>query len=155
MRFWSKISKRINCNSSTHLINSSLYPLLFSELSLYLYLSLMWVQLYRCWWQLLETKCVGDVFDYFGHQHLLSLYISVGYHHSKDVTIIEFWWSKVSHQHQQIVANFKSPSPASLPPWVENFECTSFAEIIGYIDVSDGCWGRNVLPTILRCWWRF
>ena len=26
---------------------------------------------------------------------------------------------------------------------------------IGFIDVGDGCWRRNVLVTILRCWWRF
>ena len=25
----------------------------------------------------------------------------------------------------------------------------------GYIDVGDGCWRRNVLVTISRCWWRF
>ena len=26
---------------------------------------------------------------------------------------------------------------------------------IDYIDVGDRCWRRNVLVTILRCWWRF
>jgi len=27
--------------------------------------------------------------------------------------------------------------------------------IFDYIDVGDGCWGRNVLVTTLRCWRRF
>ena len=26
---------------------------------------------------------------------------------------------------------------------------------VGYIDVDDGCWRRNVLVIILRCWWKF
>ena len=26
---------------------------------------------------------------------------------------------------------------------------------VGYIDVGDGCWRRNLLVTTLRCWWRF
>ena len=26
---------------------------------------------------------------------------------------------------------------------------------MGYIDVGDGCWRRNVFATTLRCWWRF
>ena len=25
----------------------------------------------------------------------------------------------------------------------------------GYIDVSDGCWARNMFVIIVRCWWRF
>ena len=36
-------------------------------------------------------------------------------------------------------------------------ECYSFNNILGYaengyIDVGDGCWRRNVLVTIVRCW---
>ena len=34
------------------------------------------------------TKCVGDDFGYFGHQHRLSFYVSVGHQHSKDVVNI-------------------------------------------------------------------
>ena len=34
-------------------------------------------------------------------------------------------------------------------------ELTSFMGIFGYIDVGDGCWRRNVLVTIWKCWWRF
>ena len=30
-----------------------------------------------------------------------------------------------------------------------------FYALVWYIDVGDGCWKRNVLVTILRCWWRF
>ena len=30
-----------------------------------------------------------------------------------------------------------------------------FHGFFGYIDVGDGCWRRNVLVKILRCWWRF
>ena len=26
---------------------------------------------------------------------------------------------------------------------------------IDYINVGDGCWRRNILMTILRCWWRY
>jgi len=26
---------------------------------------------------------------------------------------------------------------------------------IGFIDVGNGCWRRNVLVAILKCWWRF
>ena len=29
------------------------------------------------------------------------------------------------------------------------------SDIMGYIGVADGCWRRNVLATILRCWWQF
>ena len=43
----------------------------------------------RCWWQLWS----------FGHQHLLSLYISFGYLHSEDVTKIEIL-SPTSNCHQ-------------------------------------------------------
>ena len=51
----------------------------FSEISL---------RLHRCWWRMLETKCVGDGFGNSGHQHPLSFYIIVGHQHSKDVTNI-------------------------------------------------------------------
>ena len=37
----------------------------------------------RCEWRMLETKYVG--FGHFCHQHPLSLYISIGHQHSKDV----------------------------------------------------------------------
>ena len=30
-----------------------------------------------------------------------------------------------------------------------------FSLFIVYIDVGDECWRRNVLMTIIRCWWRF
>ena len=46
------------------------------------------VRLHRCLWRMLETKCVGDGFGHFCHQHPLSFYISVGQQHSKDVTDI-------------------------------------------------------------------
>ena len=31
---------------------------------------------------------------------------------------------------------------------------TAKSDFCGYIDVGDACWRRNVLVTILRCWWR-
>ena len=31
----------------------------------------------------------------------------------------------------------------------------SWKASVGYIDVGDGCWRRNVFVTIIRCWWRF
>ena len=34
--------------------------------------------LHRCWWRMLETKCVGDGFGRFRQQHPLSPNISVG-----------------------------------------------------------------------------
>ena len=49
-----------------------------------------------CWWQL---KDVGDGFGQFGHQHPLSLYISFGNQHSKDVTNIYKSSATISHQH--------------------------------------------------------
>ena len=30
-----------------------------------------------------------------------------------------------------------------------------FSFIFSYIDVGDGCWGRNVMVTTRRCWWQF
>ena len=37
-----------------------------------------------------------------------------------------------------------------------NFQiCWTFELFLGYIDVGDGCWRRNVLVTILRFCWRF
>ena len=32
----------------------------------------------------------------------------------------------------------------------------TYNEVIqGYIDIGYGCWRRNVLVTIMRCWWKF
>ena len=69
------------------------------------------IRLHRCWWRMLETKCVGDNFKilvshtngdgfcHFGYQRSLSFNISVGQQHPKDVTkiVIPFtklfiWW---------------------------------------------------------------
>ena len=42
--------------------------------------------------------------------------------------------------------------------WVTSIMC--FAKIklksmsVGFIDVGDKCWRRNVLATTIRCWWR-
>jgi len=40
------------------------------------------IRLHRCWWRMLETKCVGDNFE-------MLFNISVGYQQPKDVTNIE------------------------------------------------------------------
>ena len=56
-----------------------------------------------CWWQLWD---VGDGLSHFSHQHPLSLNISVGHQHQKDVTNV----SKFCHQHPKIVTNIKSPT---------------------------------------------
>ena len=53
--------------------------------------------LHRCWWQMLETKCVGDGYGHFSHQHPLPIYISVGHQYSKEAT------STLSHQHQDVI----------------------------------------------------
>ena len=45
--------------------------------------------LHRSWWRLLETKCVGDSFGSFCHQHSLSFNISVEHQQPKNVTNIE------------------------------------------------------------------
>ena len=61
------------------------------------------------------VKCVDDclnmlvtIIGHFGHQHLLSFCISVEHQHSKDVISEMSSISKFSHQHPEIVANFKS-----------------------------------------------
>ena len=68
--------------------------------------------LHRCWWRMLETKCVGDnfkmlvtVFCHFGPQHPLFFYISVRHQHSKDVTKIEIPTPTSKNGHQLQVTN--------------------------------------------------
>ena len=45
--------------------------------------------------------------------------------------IIHCWWNS-------------SIDCRKTPPWLR---------YVGYIDVGDGCWWRNVLVTSWRCWW--
>ena len=58
-----------------------------------------WSHTWSYWWRFI---------GHFSHQHLISFYISVDYQHSKYMTSEMSSISKFSHQHPQIITNFKS-----------------------------------------------
>ena len=89
-------------------------------------------RLHRCWWRMLETKCVGN-----NYEMLVTVFAIM-------VTIIQYLFtlalgtsikkvsptSKFCHQHQKIVINFKSPtslSPVKHIRFIATRFCSSFS----------------------------
>ena len=97
--FWSDLLIKNFCFISQKLSFSIIWRIILEKVSDKMHkISKPRNRLYRCWWRILETKCVGDNFE-------MLFNISVGHQQPRDVTNIEVLSLTSKNCHRDKVTN--------------------------------------------------